>query len=311
VRPATPEGVIVDATLGLGGHAEALLDANPGARLLGIDRDPDALAIARERLARFGERCTIVQGTHDELIEISEREKVETIGAVLADLGVSSLQLDDPERGFSFRFDAPLDMRMSRSGPTASDLVNTMEERELASVIYEYGEEPMSRRIARAIVEARAEEPIETTGRLAGIVRSVKKPRRGVHIDPATLTFQAIRIATNGEIVRLEQFLLDAFDLLGTGGRLGVISFHSLEDRIVKRTFRSLEGECVCPPRMPLCGCGARKRARLLTRRPVEAGAEERERNPRSRSAKLRVAEKVEEQPMDRAAGGSGGRGRE
>jgi 16S rRNA (cytosine1402-N4)-methyltransferase len=290
LRPVDADGVIVDATVGLGGHAEGLLERYPGVRLIGIDRDPEALEQASKRLQRFGARAALVRGRHERLIDILEQQQVGEIDGLLADLGVSSLQFDRPERGFSFRHDAPLDMRMSGEGPTAAELVNSLEEVELARILREYGEEPMARRIARAIVAAR---PIERTLELTAVIRSVKKPWWNDRIDPATLTFQALRIATNEELIELEPFLEEAIQRLRAGARIAVISFHSLEDRIVKRLFRRMEGECVCPPGLPVCGCGSRKTVRLLSRKPIEAGDEEVARNPRARSARLRVAERV------------------
>jgi 16S rRNA (cytosine1402-N4)-methyltransferase len=289
--PNREDGTIVDATLGLGGHAEALLERHPHIRLLGIDRDPEALERSRERLSRFAGRVTFARGRHESLIDILKQSQVDAISGLLADLGVSSMQLDDASRGFSFRFDAPLDMRMGSEGTTAADLVNSMDERELATIIRDYGEEPFARAIARAIVKARAEAPIDTTARLAEVIRTVKKPRFN-EIDPSTLTFQALRIAVNEELTGLDRFVGDAVSVLESGARIAVISFHSLEDRIVKRAFRRLEGECTCPPNLPVCGCGAKEIVRILTGRPVIASEEEEKRNPRSRSAKLRVAEK-------------------
>jgi 16S rRNA (cytosine1402-N4)-methyltransferase len=292
LRPVPPDGTLVDATIGLGGHAEALLEANPQARLIGIDRDPEALARSGERLGRFGNRVTLVRGRHETLFEILKQHGIGRAAGILVDLGVSSMQLDDAGRGFSFRYDAPLDMRMGGDGVTAADLVNGAEEDELVRILREYGEEPMARRIARAIVAARAEQLIETTSRLAEIIRSVKRSRPH-EIDPSTLTFQALRIAVNNELVGLDRFIDDAVGMLEPGARLAVISFHSLEDRIVKRAFRRLKGECICPPGMPVCGCGAQQLIEVLTGRPVTASDEELDRNPRSRSAKLRAAEKV------------------
>jgi 16S rRNA (cytosine1402-N4)-methyltransferase len=292
LRPSREDGTVVDATVGLGGHSEALLSKYPRLRLLAIDRDPEALERSRERLRPFGDRVTLARGRHETLIDILKQQGISTISGLLADLGVSSMQLDDARRGFSFRYDAPLDMRMGGEGPTAADLVRSLDERELARILRDYGEEPMARRIAQAIVAARAEAPIETTTRLAEVIRSVKKSRPQ-DIDPATLTFQALRIATNEELTGLEQFIDDAVSVLETKARVAVISFHSLEDRIVKTTFRRLEGECTCPPGMPVCGCGARAIVEIITGRPVTASEEEVKRNPRSRSAKLRVAEKL------------------
>jgi 16S rRNA (cytosine1402-N4)-methyltransferase len=291
LRPARDDGTLVDTTVGLGGHASALLERYPRSRLIAIDRDPAALERARERLAKFGDRVAFHRGRHESLIEILKQSNATKVSGILADLGVSSMQLDDAWRGFSFRFDAPLDMRMGPEGATAAELVNWRDERELTRILREYGEEPMARRIARAIVDARAEAPIETTSRLAEIIRSVKRSRPG-GIDPSTLTFQALRIATNEELIGLDRFIDDAVESLEPAARIAVIAFHSLEDRIVKRAFRRLEGQCTCPPGMPVCGCGAIEKVKILTGRPVTASDEELNRNPRSRSAKLRVAER-------------------
>jgi 16S rRNA (cytosine1402-N4)-methyltransferase len=290
--PSRPDGTIVDATVGLGGHSEALLERHPGVRLIGIDRDPAALERSKERLSRFGDRVTLVNGRHESLIDILKQSGTETVSGLMADLGVSSMQLDDASRGFSFRFDAPLDMRMGSEEKSAADLVNGLDEFELSRILRDYGEEPMARRIARAIVHARVTGPIDTTAKLAAVIRSVKKQRYG-DIDPSTLTFQALRIATNEELVGLERFVDDAVSVLEPKARVAVISFHSLEDRIVKKAFRRLEGECTCPPNMPVCGCGAKAVIRQLTGRPLTASEEEVARNPRSRSAKLRVAERL------------------
>ncbi|HEX7421224.1 MAG TPA: 16S rRNA (cytosine(1402)-N(4))-methyltransferase RsmH [Thermoanaerobaculia bacterium] len=290
--PPREDAVIVDATVGLGGHAEALLRVHPRIRLVAIDRDPEALERSRERLRPFADRVTFVRGRHESLIEILKQLEQGAIGGILADLGVSSMQLDDAARGFSFRSDGPLDMRMGPDSTAASEIVNTFDEHELAKIIREWGEEPKARRIAHAIVEARTEAPIETTTRLAEIIRSVKRPRFN-EIDPSTLTFQALRIAANAELVELEKFIDDAVSVLDRHARIAVISFHSLEDRIVKLAFRRLEDPCICPPGMPVCGCGAKAIVKTLTGRPLTASEEEIDRNPRSRSAKLRVAEKL------------------
>jgi 16S rRNA (cytosine1402-N4)-methyltransferase len=292
LEPNRPDGVLVDATVGLGGHAEALLERHPRVRLVAIDRDAEALGRSRERLSRFGDRVTFIRGRHEELIDILKQSGTERVSGLLADLGVSSMQLDDAARGFSFRFDGPLDMRMGQEGRSAADLVNTLDEFELMRIIRTWGEEPMARRIAAAIVAARVEEPILTTAKLAEVIRTVKRPRYN-EIDPSTLTFQALRIATNEELVGLDRFVDDAVSVLETGARVAIISFHSLEDRIVKRAFRRLEGECTCPPNMPVCGCGATQLVEILTGRPVTASEEEEQRNPRARSAKMRVAERV------------------
>jgi 16S rRNA (cytosine1402-N4)-methyltransferase len=289
LRPARDDGTLVDATVGLGGHAEGLLERYPATRLIAIDRDPRALERSRERLRRFTDRVAFVQGRHEQLIEILRQSGVENASGVLADLGVSSMQLDDASRGFSFRYDAPLDMRMGPDSVSAAEIVNDSSEEELARILRDYGEEPRAWRIARAIVDAR---PVETTTQLAEIVKSVKRAKPH-DIDPATLTFQAMRIAANEELVGLDRFVDDAVSVLEPGARIAVISFHSLEDRIVKRALRRLEGECTCPPGLPVCACGAKRQVRVLTHRPVTATDEEIDRNPRSRSAKLRVAEKV------------------
>lgn len=292
LRPPREDATFVDATVGLGGHSEALLRLHPRLRLVAIDRDPEALERSRARLSPFAGRVTFVQGRHETLIEILKQLELNEIGGLLADLGVSSMQLDDADRGFSFRGAGPLDMRMGPDSTSASEIVNTFDEQELATIIRDWGEEPMAKRIAHAIVAARAEAPIDTTTRLADVIRSVKRSRPQ-DIDPSTLTFQALRIAANAELVGLERFIDDAVSVLEPHARMAVISFHSLEDRIVKRAFRRLEGECVCPPGMPVCGCGAKAMVRALTGRPLTASEEEIDRNPRSRSAKLRVAEKL------------------
>jgi 16S rRNA (cytosine1402-N4)-methyltransferase len=291
LRPAREDGTLVDATVGLGGHAEELLTRYGRARLIAIDRDPAALERSRERLKKFGDRVTFQRGRHESLIDILKQSNTTHISGILADLGVSSMQLDDASRGFSFRFDAPLDMRMGSEGQSAADLVNSLDENELTRILRDYGEEPMAKRIARAIISARTESPIATTTQLAEVIRSVKRARYG-EIDPATLTFQALRIATNEELSGLDRFIDDAVDALEPEARIAVIAFHSLEDRIVKRAFRRLHGECTCPPGLPVCACGKVEKVRVLTGRPVIASDEEVNRNPRSRSAKLRVAEK-------------------
>jgi len=291
LQPLRGDGTLVDATVGLGGHAEALLERHPSIRLLAIDRDPRALDLARERLKRFASRVTFVQGRHEQLIEILRQSQIESISGLLADLGVSSMQFDDASRGFSFRFDAPLDMRMGPDSRSAADIVNGESEEELARILRDFGEEPMARRIARAIATARSEAPIETTKQLADVIRSVKKSR--FHdIDPSTLTFQALRIAANDELAGLDRFIDDAVSVLEPSGRIAVISFHSLEDRIVKRALRRLEGECTCPPGLPVCACGKQELVTIVTRHPLTASEDEIARNPRSRSAKLRVAER-------------------
>src|SRR2546423_11316372 len=286
-------GLFVDCTVGLGGHSEAILQA-ADTQVIGIDRDEEALEMARKRLAEFGGRFRAVHADFRELTRVLATAKVSKPRGVLADLGISSLQLDSPSRGFSFRNEAPLDMRMDRSsGETAAELLGCLSEVEIARLIFEYGEERHSRRIARRIVERRgAGEPVQTTKELAHLVeRAIGGKKRRIH--PATRTFQALRIAVNRELEGLSQFVADAIDALEPQGRLAVISFHSLEDRIIKRTLLKFSGRCQCPPRSPLCSCGARKAVEILTRRPVTPTEAEVEENPRARSAKLRVAQKL------------------
>ena len=272
-------GLFVDCTVGLGGHARVLLEAG-ASKVLGLDRDLEALKIARERLEGFGHRVELVHADYRELGRVLDARSVAGVDGALADLGVSSMQLDAEGRGFSFRRDEPLDMRMDRSqGPTAADLLEQVGEEELANLIFEYGEERYSRRIARAIVEARRRGSITTTGQLAQIVRRAV-PRRGYQrIDPATRTFQAIRIWVNRELDQLEAFVVEACSRLLAGARFAVITFHSLEDRIVKHAFRAL-----VQGRMAL---------RILTKRPIVPGDTELDRNPRARSAKLRAVERL------------------
>jgi len=288
-------GLFVDCTVGLGGHSEAILQASPDAQVLGIDRDEEALGLATERLAQYGSRFRSVHADFRELTRVLATAKVRQVRGVVADLGVSSLQLDSPGRGFSFRHEAPLDMRMDISGgETAAELLGRLSEVEIARIIFEYGEERRSRRIARWIVERRERgEPIQTTHDLAALVARAVGPDKKRRIHPATRTFQALRIAVNGELENLDRFLVQAVDHLEQAGRLAVISFHSLEDRIVKRTLLKLSGRCQCPPRLPVCICGVTKQISILTRRAIGPGEQEIEENPRSRSAKLRGASKV------------------
>jgi 16S rRNA (cytosine1402-N4)-methyltransferase len=282
-------GFFVDATVGAGGHARALLEAAPGVRLLALDRDPDALALARERLAGFGERVRFAEANFGDLA--AALEGFPPPDGILADLGLSSMQLEEPSRGFSFRRDGPLDMRMSRSGRSAADVVATASAEELSRMFFEYGEERMAVKIARAILEERSREPITTTRQLSRIVARVKGDRE--KIDPATRVFQALRIEVNQELQALSRFLAAAVERLNAGGRLAVLSYHSLEDRMVKDAFRKQTGVCLCPPKLPVCVCGARRALLVLTRRPIRPKDSEVHRNPRSRSARLRVAEKI------------------
>jgi 16S rRNA (cytosine1402-N4)-methyltransferase len=288
-------GLFVDCTVGLGGHSEAILQASSDAQVLGIDRDEEALGLATERLAQYGSRFRSVHADFRELTRVLATAKVRQVRGVVADLGVSSLQLNSPGRGFSFRHEAPLDMRMDISGgETAAELLGRLSEVEIARIIFEYGEERRSRRIARWIVERRERgEPIQTTHDLADLVARAVGPDKKRRIHPATRTFQALRIAVNGELENLDRFLVQAVNHLEQAGRLAVISFHSLEDRIVKRTLLKLSGRCQCPPRLPVCICGVTRQISILTRRAIVPGEEEIEENPRSRSAKLRGASKI------------------
>ena len=273
-------GIFVDCTLGLGGHTRMLLDSG-ATRVIGIDRDTDALAIAREQLAAFGDRVTYVHADYREVAEVLDAQGVTAIAGLLADFGVSSMQLDADGRGFSFRRDEPLDMRMDRSrGETAADLIDRVDETELADVIYRFGEERRSRQVARAIVMARGQSPITTTGRLAEIVRRGVAARGWQRIDPATRTFQALRIWVNRELDELDSFIGRAASRLQVEGRLALISFHSLEDRVVKHTLRDLAR-------------GDEAVIKVLTKHPVIAGEAEAAINPRARSAKLRAAVRV------------------
>jgi len=284
LRPR-PDGVYLDCTIGLGGHAAALFDAGAG-RVIGIDRDQAALAASRERLAAVGDRLVLVHRDFRELDDVLKTLQIETIDGALVDLGVSSMQLDDVARGFSFRQDGPLDMRMDpTTGPTAAALIAETDEQSLADLIFRFGEERHSRRVARAIVRARAEQPITRTTQLAAIVRRAAGGRGWQRIDPATRTFQALRIWVNRELDGLAAFLESAVGRLRPGARLAVIAFHSLEDRIVKQTFRRLAAPAGEPAAAP--------RVTLVTRKPIVPDEAETHRNPRSRSARLRAVEKL------------------
>ncbi len=306
--PRSP-GVYVDATVGAGGHAEAILERiAPAGRLIGIDRDADTLAVATERLTRYGTAVTLRHANYTAIRTVVTEAGVEAVDGIVMDLGASSLQLEAPERGFSFTRPGPLDMRMDRSEElTAADLVNELDEDELQRIIWTYGEERWARRIARGIVRRR---PLQTTGELAEVAAESIPRRawpRGIH--PATRTFQALRIATNRELESLEQALPDAVGTLRGGGKLCVITFHSLEDRIVKHTYLRLSRSCICPPGSPHCTCGGQRWLRVLTLKPVTASMDEVVRNPRARSAKLRVAERIAEDEgvaEDRNASASG-----
>jgi 16S rRNA (cytosine1402-N4)-methyltransferase len=277
----------------LGGHTKALLDAGVS-EVLGLDADASALAIARDTLSTYGQRVHFVHASYEEMTREAERLGWKKVGGILLDLGVSSLQLDTPERGFAFMKDGPLDMRFDpqRNWPTAAELVNHIDEAELADLFYNYGEEPQGRRLARIVVRDR---PYTTTRQLASVIEQAMPRRKGDNIHPATRVFQALRIAVNDELETIERVLPQAIDLLEPGGKLAVISFHSLEDRIVKQEFKLASTDCICPPNVPMCVCGHRASVRLVNRKPLVADSGEVAQNPRSRSAKLRIVEKLGE----------------
>jgi len=285
-----PGAAYIDATLGAAGHAVGILRASaPDGRLLGLDADPEAVAFARQVLQPFGERATLRTANFRRLAAVARSAGFGQVAGILFDLGLSSRQLEAADRGFAFRREGPLDMRLDpRQEVTAADLVNGLPEKELADLIWRYGEERHARRIARAIVAAR---PLTTTDRLAQVVARAVGRRGRIH--PATRTFQALRIAVNDELGALEEALPQTLELLEAGGRLAVISFHSLEDRLVKRFFQREARDCLCPPESPVCTCGHRAALRIITRKPIRPGPAEVERNPRSRSARLRIAERL------------------
>ena len=292
-----PDGVYVDGTLGRAGHSREIAKRLTTGRLICIDRDMAAIDAAKERLAPYLDRVTLVHSNFSELESVLRQAGVSGADGMLFDLGVSSPQLDDGSRGFSYMHDAPLDMRMDRSAPlSAYEVVNTWSYEELRRILYDYGEERYAPAIAKAIVRARETAPISTTLELVELIKSAMPPtalREKQH--PAKRSFQAIRIAVNGELDALEPMLRSAVDGLNPGGRLAVITFHSLEDRIVKRTLQEMAKGCTCPPEFPVCVCGKKPKIKILTRRPVVSGAAELEENPRARSAKLRVAEKCDD----------------
>jgi 16S rRNA (cytosine1402-N4)-methyltransferase len=284
-------GRYIDATVGGGGHAGGILrESSPDGRLLGLDRDPAAIEIAHTHLARYGERVKLVHRPYNRLAEIARTHHHIPANGILFDLGLSSLQLADAVRGFAFMTDGPLDMRFdpTKNSLTAATIVNELSLEELASILYRYGEIEQARRIAKAIVDAR---PLQTTKELASTVEQVVRRRGRIH--PATRVFQALRIAVNDELAMLEEALPQATDLLAPSGRLAVISFHSLEDRLVKRFLRRESQDCVCPPELPVCRCDHRATLRLVTRKPIRPTMDEIAANPRARSARLRVAERI------------------
>ena len=291
-----PDGIYVDGTMGGGGHSLEIAKRLDTGRLICIDQDPNAHEAAGKRLAEYKEKITFVRDNFGNIKNILDDLHIEKIDGMLLDIGVSSHQLDEAERGFSYQQDAPLDMRMNPDRPfSAYDVVNTYSEDELDNVIFKYGEERWARRIAQFIVKERREKPIETTGELVNVIKkAVPKGARKDGPHPAKRTFQAIRIEVNGELDVLQKAIDDASERLAVGGRLCIITFHSLEDRIVKEAFRKQENPCVCPPQFPVCVCGKKPLGRVVTRKPILPSQEEIKRNLRSRSAKLRVLEGVE-----------------
>ncbi len=288
-----PDGIYVDGTAGGAGHSREIARRLTTGRLIAIDKDPDAVAVARQRLSGFP--CAkVVQSDFSQLASILDRLGIEKADGILLDLGVSSFQLDTPDRGFSYMHDAPLDMRMSKSGLSAYDVVNGYDFKELCRVFREYGEERFTPAIAKNILKFRQDHPIKTTGELTELIRMsipAKARREGGH--PAKRVFQAIRIEVNGELSSLSAFLAEAFERLGAGGRMAIITFHSLEDRMVKQRFAQLCTGCTRPPDFPVCVCGNKPKGRLVSRKPIEASAEELAANSRSKSAKLRIIEKL------------------
>ena len=290
-----PDGIYLDGTLGGAGHSYEIASRLTTGRLIGLDRDEVALAAARERLKPFSDRVTLVHSNFQALSAVLDDLGIAKVDGMLFDLGVSSPQLDDKERGFSYMADAPLDMRMDRSeGLTAYDVVNTYDQESLKRILYTYGEERYAPKIAAAIVKRRAEKPIETTMELAELIRAAMPPqalREKQH--PAKRSFQAIRIAVNDELTAVERMLASAIDRLNPGGRLAVITFHSLEDRLVKSAMQEAANGCICPKEFPVCVCGRTPKVKILTRHPIVADEAELAENPRARSAKLRVAERI------------------
>ena len=289
------DGTYIDGTAGGAGHSGEIAGQLANGRLLSIDKDPDAVAVAGGRLSKYPQ-AKVVKGDFKDMADIAASEGIEKADGILLDLGVSSHQLDEVKRGFSYHNEAPLDMRMSQQGMSAYDVVNTYEINDLARILKEYGEEKFSYRIAQSIARERAKKPIETTLELADIIKSAipaATRREGGH--PAKRSFQAIRIEVNGELAALESALDDAFDLLNIEGRLAIITFHSLEDRMVKRRFEAYARGCTCPPDFPICICGKTPRGMIVTKKPIVAGSEEQEQNKRSHSAKLRCIEKIKD----------------
>ena len=291
-----PDGIYVDGTMGGAGHSGEIAKVlEPTGKLIGIDQDEDAIRAASKRLAPYEDRVIIVRDNFRNIRQVMNEKNITHADGILLDLGVSSYQIDNPERGFSYMQDAPLDMRMDRRGSvTAADIVNGLPEKELSRILRDFGEERFAGSIAAKIVREREKAPIRTTGELVRIIRSsIPKKFQDVGGHPAKRTFQAIRIALNDELAAVEDAIDDMIDLLADGGRLCIITFHSLEDRIVKNAFRRNEHPCTCPPDFPVCVCGKKSKGKVITKKPILPGDEEMERNPRAKSAKLRVFEKI------------------
>jgi len=299
LKPEQSDELLIDATVGEGGHAEMFLEKNHRLTVVGIDADAGILKKAESRLSRFGKRVELYNRWFN-LFFKEYPEDMKRPDKILFDLGISSYHYEESLKGFTFQKNEPLDMRLEKDLEiSAADIINQYPEEELADLIYEYSEERYSRRIARAIVAERAEQPIETTDRLENIIwKAVPEKYRHLKIHPATRTFQALRIAVNGELARLKSGLQSAFSVLGLGGRIGVITFHSLEDRIVKYFFREKSRSCTCPPEWPICKCGEKKIAQLINKKPIRPSEEEVAHNSASRSAKLRVIEKIDEEEL-------------
>ena len=290
-----PDGIYVDGTAGGAGHSsEIARHLSEKGRLISLDRDPDAVAVASERLSVFP-NAQVIRSNYSEMRSVLDSLGIDKVDGILMDLGVSSYQLDEHSRGFSYHADAPLDMRMSKEGLSAADVVNTFSQQQLAKIIFEYGEEKFTRSIASNIVKAREETPIETTLQLAEIIKNSVPQKARREKNPCKKTFQAIRMAVNGELDHLSKGLEEAFYSLKPGGRLAVITFHSLEDRLVKQKFAGWCKGCICPPDFPQCVCGHKPQGTLINRKPIEADTKELERNNRSRSAKLRIIERSAE----------------
>lgn len=289
-----PDGIYVDGTMGGGGHSREILKKLNSGKLIGFDRDETAIGVCRERLSEFGDRVEFVNRNFFEIKDVLSELGIDKIDGAVLDLGVSSYQLDNAERGFSYQHDAPLDMRMNRQDTlTAKDVVNSYSQEQLADIIFKYGEDRWAKRIAQFIVAEREKEEIVTTGRLVeAIKKAVPKGARQDGPHPAKRTFQAIRIEVNGELAGLEQAVRDFIDVLAPGGRLSIITFHSLEDRIVKNVYAEAARGCTCPPEIPVCICGKKPLGKIVTRKAISASAEELEQNPRARSAHLRIFEK-------------------